>query len=297
MSRRDGNKIDSFLGTFFAAVPLLALALLSALSFNALGQSGSGFLYLSDQRVITLEVVDQQRAVLNYINLGESYSVFQPGNLVVFSDQGEWQRTQVIRNEDLSTAENRFLARSLIKPGEVLGVDLLGDLEMNGEVSGACLRIDGRILLFEKLLSRDFEVAISRISNLDLERRNRKNALQRAGFQRGFGKMIFEGTPSAVDYQKYFQEDPVYGPVALVEPKPLLPSSFRDLPDPVLVQIGGTVSRAGGLRDARVIAGIDPALDELALETVRSSWQFLPAVQGTEVAEAEVKLNIVFRRE
>lgn len=260
-------------------------------------QPGSGFLYLSDQRIVTLEVVDDQRAVVNYLNLGEAFSMFLPGNLILFGSEGEWKRTQVIKNEDPENPDERFLARSLIRPGEVFGVEVLGDLETEGLIEGACLRIEGRILVFEKLNSRDFEVAISRISNIDLDRRNRKTALQRAGFQRGFGRMLFEGSEEAGRYDEYFEDDPVYGPVAISDPRPLLPSTFRDLPDPVVVQVGGTINRSGGLRDAEVLEGIDPELDSMALETVQSSWQFLPAVQDSEVAEAEVKLNVVFRRD
>lgn len=269
----------------------------SALVSPGLGQAGTGFLYLSDQRIVTLEVVDDQRAVINYLNLAESYSVFQPGNLIIFGQEGSWKRSQVIRNEDPADAENRFFAKSLIKPGEVFGVEVMGDLEVKGPVSGACLRIDGRILIFEPLLQRDFEVAISRVSNIDLDRRNRKTALVRAGFTRGFGRMLFEGTEAAEKYDPYFPDDPVFGPVAVADPKPLLPSAFRHLPDPVVVQVGGMISRFGGLRNAEVLEGVDPVLDELALETVQGSWQFLPAVQGTEVADAEVKLNVAFRRE
>ena len=177
------------------------------------------------------------------------------------------------------------------------GAELLGDLRIEGEVRAVCLRIDGRILLFEKLHKRDLEVAIARISNIDMDRRNRKTAIQRAGFNRGFGSMLFEGNESSVEYKKYFKEDPVFGPVAIADPKPLLPSAFRHLADPVVIKISGSISKFGGLKETSVVKGIDPVLDELALETVRGSWQFLPAVQGTEIAEAEVNLNVSFRRD
>jgi hypothetical protein len=108
--------------------------------------------------------------------------------------------------------------------------------------------------------------------------------------------MFFEGTEASEQYKAYFKEDMVFGPVAIADPKPLLPSAFSDLPDPVVVRVTGFISRFGGLKDTEVLEGINPVLDELALETVRGSWQFLPAVQGTEVADAEVNLNVVFRR-
>ena len=283
-----------FLRTVFI---LLFLAGLAGSTASVCAQPGTGYLYLSDQRIVTLEVVNGSRAVINYLNLSEAYSVFMPFNLIVFGNQGQWKRGQVIKNEDLSDTDNRFFATSLIKPGKVFGVEVMGDLKLEGEVEGACLKIEGRILIFEKLNKRDFEVALARISNIDLDRNNRKSALQRAGFNRGFGRMVFEGTDAAKEYSAYFMEDTVLGPVAIADPKPLLPSAFSHLPDPVVVRVTGFISRFGGLKDTSVIKSLDPVLDEFALETVRGSWQFLPAVQGTEVAEAEVNLNVVFRRE
>ncbi len=280
--------------SFFLFVCLL---LLSGNSARVYGQAGGGFLYLSDQRIVTLEVVNANSAVINYLNLSEAYSVFMPGNLIIFGNQGQWKRAQVIKNEDISDTEERFFATSLIKPGKVYGVAVMGDLKLEGEVEGACLLIEGRILVFEKLNKRDFEVALARIGNIDLDRKNRKSSLQRAGFSRGFGRMFFEGTEASEQYKAYFVDDPVFGPVAIADPKPLLPSAFRDLVDPVVVRVTGFISKFGGLKDTAVLEGINPVLDELALETVRGSWQFLPAVQGTEVADSEVNLNVVFRRD
>ncbi len=276
---------------------LLLLVGFAGSTVTVYGQTGTGFLYLSDQRIVTLEVVNGSSAVINYLNLSEAYSVFMPYNLILFGNQGQWKRGQVIKNEDFADTDNRFLATSLIKPGKVYGVEIMGNLKLNGVVERAILKIEGRILFFEKLNKRDFEVALARISNIDLDRNNRKSALQRAGFTRGFGRMIFEGTDPAKEYSEFFMEDTVLGPVAIADPKPLLPSAFSHLPDPVVVRVIGFISRFGGLKDTSVIEGLDPVLDELALETVRGSWQFLPAIQGTEVAEAEVKLNVVFRRE
>lgn len=280
-----------------ATLVLLLLVTFAGSAVTGYGQPGSGYLYLSDQRIVTLEVVNDNSAVINYLNLGEAYSVFIPSNLIIFGNQGQWKRAQVIKNENLADTESRFFASSLIKPGKVYGVEVLGDLGLEGQVEGACLRIEGRILVFEHLNKRDFEVALARISNIDLDRKNRKSALQRAGFHRGFGRMIFEGTEASEKYEVYFMEDPVFGPVALADPKPLLPSAFRHLPDPIVVRIACFISKFGGLKETEVLEGVDPILDELALETVRASWQFLPAVQGNEVAETEVKLNVVFRRE
>jgi Gram-negative bacterial TonB protein C-terminal len=279
------------------ALAFTLLLMLASISVRGYGQPGSGFLYLSDQRIVTLEVVTDHSAVINYLNLAESYSMFIPSNLIIFGNQENWKRAQVIKNDDISDSDNRFFASSLINPGKVYGVEVMGDMKLEGEVEGACLRIEGRILIFEHLNKRDFEVALARISNIDLDRRNRKTALKRAGFNRGFGRMVFEGTKDSVKYEEYFMEDPVFGPVAVVDPKPLLPSAFRSLPDPVVVRVAGFISRYGGLKKTSVLEGINPILDEQALETVRASWQFLPAVQSNEVAEAEVKLNVVFRRD
>ena len=48
--------------------------------------------------------------------------------------------------------------------------------------------------------------------------------------------------------------------------------------------------------NAEVETGIDAKLDSIALEVVRNSWDFLPAISEGEAVAAELVLRVVFRR-
>lgn len=271
---------------------LLGLLLSSAHVFP---QSQTGqFLYLSDQRVVTVELVDTTTAVVNYINLNSSFEVFQAYNLVFLDDQNGQYRGHVIERE--GNPESPFVVSDLLKPGQFSGYTIRGDLDLKGSLSQVLLLIGGRILSLEALSPKDFELAAARIGELNLEAPDRKLALQRAGFTRGFGKLYFSGSDEAQPFEVYFTDMSVRAPVALAKPSPRLPSSENHLPDPVLVQVRAVVSRAGGLRDVRPAQETGEKLERIAVETVRNSWVFLPAIADNELAEAELLLNVVFLR-
>jgi hypothetical protein len=198
--------------------------------------------------------------------------------------------------EEAKGEEERFSASQLVKPGEFYGFEVSGDFEMEGRPARVMVMISGRILELEFQMKRDFEVVIARLGELDLNYRDRKVALERAGFRRGFGQLYFSGSEETEDLERFFVEGDVLPPLALETPSPLLPSSRASLPDPVVVKVSAYVSRSGGLRNLVVEEGVDKTLDRMALETVQNSWSFLPAIAQNKIAEAQVKLNVVFRR-
>ena len=85
-------------------------------------------------------------------------------------------------------------------------------------------------------------------------------------------------------------------PVFLKGAQPALPSSFVHLPDPVVVELSGRVSRSGALSDIEVVHGIAPRLDQLARETALNTWTFLPAISKGKIADTQLTFNVVFRR-
>lgn len=259
--------------------------------------ASSQFLYLSDQRIVVLELVDAQSAILNYVNLSDSFEMLYPFSLVLLDSLGKPHRGQVFTAEEAKGDEDRFTASRLVKPGEFAGFEVKGDFRMEGKPQRVVFLVSGRITALEFVRKRDFEVLVARIGELDLAFPNRKLALERAGFRRGYGQMHFSGSQEAVDLEPYFADTSVLPPVALETPQPRLPSSEKNRADPVVVRISAGISRSGGLVNVEVVEGVDAALDRLALETVRNSWHFLPAISEAKVAESEVKLNVVFRRD
>lgn len=277
---------------------------LSVLAITVLVLSGlwaqngaTQFVYLSDQRIVTLELVDSNNLILNYINLGDSFEMLEAPMVALVDSSGRHFNGHLISLEESEDQRHRYKISELMKPGTFSGYLIVGNFRTTNLIERALLQISGRILELEPLSGDEFELLAARIGEIDLAIRERKGAIERAGFSRGFGELFFAGTEEAKAVEVFFGKDPVLAPVTLANPSPLLPSSESSRPDPVVVRVKAVVSRQGGLRDIHLAEGINPKLDEIALETVRNSWVFLPAISNNEIVEAEVTLNILFRRE
>lgn len=255
------------------------------------------FLYVSDQRIVTVELVDSRNLLMNYVNLGDSFEVLAAHQVVLIDSAGDRVRGHLFKLENVPDPSRPYAVTELVRPGQYAGYMLTGNFELRRPLAQVLFRVGGRILELEPLSGQDFELAASRIGRLDLTQRDRKIALQGAGFHRGFGSMVFAGGDRAEDLARHFSDESVLPPVALATPPPRLPSSESHLADPVLVRLRVIVSRSGGLRDVQTLEGISEKLNEIAVETVRNSWIFLPAISGNALAEAEVTLNVVFRRQ
>ncbi len=274
------------------------LAFLTLLLHSASAEAtiGGRFLYLSDQRVVTLEVFDSTQAVLNYINLGNSYEMLEAASIAVLDGQGVVWPGQVFEDEDATDPRERFLAGRLIPPGGMAGFTLRGRFGSPLPQETALMEISGRILKLEALSEDAFELAAARISEMNLTQQDRKLMIQLAGFQRGFGQMFFSGTEEAAPFEERIPRGEVLPPLLVSNPKPRLSSKWAHLPDPVVVQLRAQVSRSGAVFNVEVLEEVDPEIDEMAVQTVENSWVFLPAISRGSVAEAEVTLNVVFER-
>ena len=254
------------------------------------------YLYLSDVRIVTIEITDSKTVILNYINFGDAFDTVQPPWLVLVDRAGNPHRGHLIEVEGASYEAGRYKAFDLIRPNSFAGYSILGNFRFKAPPQKAFLKIGGRILELESISSDDFELVAARIGELDLGVENSKAAVMRAGFETGFGSMYRAGSTESQSLEAFFPDEEVVPTVLLSNPSPRLPSSEASRPDPVLVVIGVTVSPAGGLYDLEVKEGINEALDELAVETVRNSWVFLPAISKKKVVESRLTLNVVFRR-
>ncbi len=253
------------------------------------------FVYVSDQRIVTVEPADERTVYLNYINLGDSWEVLLAHQLVLVGPGGKVFRGHLFRLENPTDVARPYAVKELIRPGKFTGYQVVGKFDLGGPPAKAFFKVSGRILELEPMGAREFELMAARIGELDLANPDRKSALERAGFFRGYGRLTLAGSEEAA-MDPWFEELPIFPPVALDTPQPRLPSSESHLPDPVVVRVSAVVSRSGGLKNVQVAEGLGGKLDQIALQTVQNSWVFLPAISGTEVAEASVKLNVVFRR-
>lgn len=255
------------------------------------------YFYLSDQRIIALELTDTRKAILNYFNIGDTYELIQAPLIAVLDAQGGIHRGHVFEVEKVEDPADPYKVSDLIKPGEYRGYTVLGKYDLPTPAVKAYFKLGGRIVEFEPVSAENFEWVAARISQLDLTRPDKKEMVLRAGFFRGHGTLHLEGAPGGAELRKYFPDTDLLPPPLLASSQPALPPEFAHLPDPVVVKVRAVVSRSGGLRDIEVREGINPKLNQLAVESVRNSWRFLPAISKGETATAELTLNVVFRRE
>jgi TonB family protein len=279
----------------------LTLALVSGVVGEAAAQpkrlSGTRhFMYLSDQRILTLEVTNSQSVILNYINLGQAYDLVEAPMLVLVDQAGGGYRGHVLLDEESTDPSARYKVGELLAPHKFQGFTVLGDYRMEMPVTSAYFKTGGRILELEPLLPSDFDRIARQIGAIDLSIEDGAFALGKAGFNRGYGTLHSAGTPEAASVEAFFPETELLPPIALAKPAPKVPPALSALPDPVVVQVKLMVSKSGGLYELKVGKSPNAALAEIAMETVRNSWRFLPAISKGQIANAEVTLNVVFER-
>jgi hypothetical protein len=274
------------------------LGLFSGVFLEASGAQILGtrhFMYLSNQRIVTCEVLDGERAILNYINLGASFEVVHAPMLLLQTSDGRFYRGHVFQVEGAQNPAERYRVREVLRPREFGGYTVLGSYAFSAPLEKAFLRVGGRILELEALSADDFNAAGQNIERLDLTTENTKAAVIMAGFDRGYGEMHLGGRPDFDFLEEQFPGLELLPPLLLTAPQPLLPPSKQGLPEPVEIMVSAMVSRAGGVYDLKVTQGIDPELDEAAVNMVRHRWRFLPAVSNSEVADATLTLKVRFR--
>jgi TonB family protein len=272
--------------------------LLSGVFLEASGAQVLGtrhFIYLSNQRIVTCEVLDGERAILNYINLGESFEVVQAPMLLLQTSDGRFYRGHVFRAEGADDPAERYRVGEMLRPREFNGFTVLGSFAFASPLEKAFLRVGGRILELESLSADDFNAAGQNIERLDLAAANTKAAVIMAGFDRGYGTMHVGGKQGFEELERQFPSVELLPPLLLAAPQPMLPPGKQGLPEPVEVVISAMVSRAGGVYDIKVTEGLDADLDEAAVNMVRNRWRFLPAISNSRVADATLTLRVRFR--
>lgn len=252
------------------------------------------YMYLSDQRILTVEVIDSWKLILNYINLGQSCDVVEAPLITLVDKTGVGCRGQLIVVEPVVDPAERYKVSELIAPRQFKGLTVLGNFQAATPIERTYVKTGGRVLELEPLLPDDFDKTARLVSGIDLGIEDPKYALQRAGFNRGYGNIHFAGTPEAASFEKWFPEFDVLSPLPLETPSPKLPGKYSTLPEPVVVEISLVVGRGGGLYDLKVVKSPDAALGEIAMETVRNSWRFLPAVSKGQVVTTSVTLRVTF---
>ncbi len=277
---------------------LTVMICLAASCFVA-GQTASGprhYFFLSDQRVITVELISEQKSILNYINLGDSFEIIQAPGLLILDAEGRPYHGHVFEVEDATHPNDRFKVTELVQPDRYVGYNIWGNYSFQTPPEKVFLKVGSRIAELEPVSKSDFNLLASKIGNLDLAMEDGKQMVLTAGFHQGYGTIHGSGAEEVQQIEGHFPDLEIVPPVLLTGAQPALPSSFAHLPDPVVVELSARVGRSGALTDIEVVNGIAPRLDQLARETAQNTWSFLPAIAKGKVADISLTFNVVFRR-
>ena len=254
------------------------------------------FLYVSNQRVVTLELIDEGETILNFINLGKNFELLQSTNLLILDTTGRGYRGHLFKRDRADEEGQAFHVTDLVEPRQFKGYSILGSFRFKAPPVAVFFRLGARILELKPLTAEEFEKAADRVGNLDLEVENATLALYDAGFQQGMGQLLRAGTPEGDPIDALLSDSELYPPIILKNLAPRLLSKFSYLPDPVVVRIRLDVTALGGLVNHSVDEGVDPELDSIALEVVRNSWIILPAISEGKTAGAELVVQVEFKR-
>ncbi len=254
------------------------------------------FLYVSNQRVVTLEIVDQGETILNFINLGKNFEVLQSTHLLILDSTGGGYRGHLFKRDRADEEGQAFQVTDLVEPRQFKGYSILGNFRFKAPPVAVFLRLGARILELTPLTPEEFEKAADKVGNLDLGAESATLALYDAGFLEGVGKLLRAGGPEENPFDALLTESELYPPIVLKNPTPRLLSRFSHLPDPVGVRIRLEVTALGGLINHSVEESVEPELDSIALEVVRNSWIILPAISEGKPAGAELVVRVEFER-
>ena len=184
----------------------------------------------------------------------------------------------------------------LIKPGQFVGFKILGNYRFKTPPRAAFLKVGSRIIELQTLSPGEFELVAQRIDDLDLSLQARRRMLIESGFREGQGLIHNSGTSRAEKLEKFFPSTELIAPVILSSPMPKLPAEFSDLSDPVTLLVSAMVSQSGDVHNLKVEEGINPKLDQLAIDVISNSWAFLPTISEGKIASVELTLKIIFQR-
>ncbi len=255
------------------------------------------FFYVSDKRLATLELaLGKNKAIVNYINMDDVIELVEAPNLLILDDNGKAYHGHLMVNENPGEDGALYRVSDLVKPRQYRGYEIVGDFRFQAPPREAYLRLGARIIRLDPLEKDDFEIEAAKVERIDLTA-DPKVALADAGYWRGLGELYF---PESAEAERLDSKFPGAGPLPpqlLQSPPPRLPAKWSSLPDPVAVRLKAVVSPQGALSKLEVLEGVNPEIDDVAFETVRNSWLFLPAVSNGEPAGAELTLNVVFDRQ
>ena len=248
----------------------------------------SFFAYVSDRRIITVETASATELVLNVINLTDEIMVVHPYDLLV--RQGSQEALGHVFRRDGKEPVDPFFATRLVKPREFVGMTVVGAVGEDPE--GVVFRSASRFFFLQRMDKESFDGLERKIGQIELGASDAERTLRNAGISEGYGTLQSFPEGETESLERLFPEPgQVLAPRVIFRRDPRAPEGIQPAAE---VEVRGLVSKKGDLLDAKVTRGISVEADSRALNTVRNSWKFLPAVRDGDVVDASVTLRVRF---
>ncbi len=275
----------------------VVVALLFASLAARAAEPPEAYAFIGEPYVITAEVADPHRFVLNFFNLSEFVIVVQPAEFIYKSSSGQFYIGQVF---DLPTKGTRgdsyrYSASFLLGSFSYKGLDILGAFHDQDTIEELSIRIGAKRYYLQPLNKSQFSELDKKIEDLDLTNQNAQAALRNAGLT-ALGRVTT--TDGTAEWDRDWQ--------GLLLPEGINPPRIIDTPDvsPTdearrtntygKVRLSAIITRDGTILDVSVIKGLGRGLDERAVAGVKANWVFLPATKNGEVIETSAKFDVTF---
>ena len=254
------------------------------------------FLYVSDQRIVALEILDEGEAILNYINLGSNFQLLESNNVLIIDSAGQSYRSHLFKRDETDAKGQMFQVTELIAPKDYMGYSVLGNFRFLSFVNSAYLRVGSKLLELEPQAPETFERFSNLIGRISLKTEHTTLSLYDAGFKHGLGRLLRIGSSEATPVASLLEKKEVVPPVVYKNPSPRLTPKFYHFPDPVVVAVRLQLTSLGGIKNPSIEEGLSSELDQIAIEVVENSWVFLPAVSQGKTTGSEIVVRVKFER-
>jgi len=272
-------------------------ALLFASMAARAGEPPAAYAFIGEPYVITAEVADPHRFVLNFFNLSEYVIVVQPSEFIYKSSSGQFYIGQVF---DLPTKGTRgdsyrYSASFLLGSFSYKGLDILGAFHDQDSIEELSIRIGAKRYYLQPLNRSQFSELDKKIENLDLTNQNVQAAFRDAGLTALGRVTTTDGTPEwDRDWQGLLLPEGINPPKIINMPDMSPTDEARRTNTYGKVRLSAVITRDGTILDVSVVKGLGRGLDERAVAGVKANWVFLPATKNGEVIETSAKFDVTF---
>ena len=258
--------------------------------------SPKSFAFVNTNYVITAELAGEDTFVVNFINLSDFVIVVQPGDFIYRSASGGRYIGQVyeLEQKDPLGGIQKYSASVLLRGHSFKGLNITGLFREQDQIEELSVRIGAKRFYLKALAKTQFEELARKIEVLDLSSSNVTQMFQEA-FIEEIGEVT--STDGTAEWDRDWDGliiDGVNPPRAIKSTPILLSQDTRESKRDRVVKVSCLITKNGGIRNLKVVKGIDRKMDQAALDGVTNNWVFLPATKNGEVYESLYEFNVEF---